>query len=64
MSELVRLYRFKSLLSSRTAISAQNLMATLEVSKATLRRDIAKLRDQLHVPIEFDRDLGGYTLDK
>ncbi len=64
MSELVRLYRFKSLLSSRTAVSAQNLMATLEVSKATLRRDIAKLRDQLHVPIEYDRELGGYTLDK
>jgi hypothetical protein len=39
-------------------------MATLEVSKATLKRDIAKLRDQLHVPIEYDRDLGGYTLEK
>lgn len=64
MSELVRLYRYKSLLNSRTAISANDLMASLEVSKATLKRDIAKLRDQLHVPIEYDRDLGGYILDK
>ena len=64
MSEIVRLYRYKSLLNSRTAISANDLMASLEVSKATLKRDIAKLRDQLHVPIEYDRELGGYTLDK
>ena len=38
-------------------------MDTLEISSATLKRDIAKLRDQLHVPIEFNHDLGGYTLD-
>jgi predicted DNA-binding transcriptional regulator YafY len=38
-------------------------MAALEVSRATLKRDIAKLRDQLHVPIRHDRDLGGYTLE-
>lgn len=63
MSEVVRLYRYKSLLSSRAAVSAEHLMATLEVSRATLKRDIAKLRDQLHVPIRFDRDLGGYVLD-
>ena len=36
-------------------------MARLEISRITLKRDIAKLRDQLHVPIEFDRDAGGYT---
>jgi predicted DNA-binding transcriptional regulator YafY len=63
MSEVVRLYRYKSLLSSRTAVSADDLMAKQEVSRATLKRDIAKLRDQLHVPIRFDRDLGGYTLE-
>ena len=63
MSEVVRLYRYKSLLGSRTAVSAEHLMATLEVSRATLKRDIAKLRDQLHVPIRFDRDLGGYLLE-
>ena len=62
MSEVVRLYRYKSLLSNRRAITAAELMSTLEVSRATLKRDIAKLRDQLHVPIEFDRDMGGYTL--
>ena len=62
MSELVRLYQYKSLLGSRRAVSAYDFMARLEISRATLKRDIAKLRDQLHVPIEFDRDAGGYTL--
>ncbi len=37
-------------------------MAALEISPATLKRDLAKLRDQLHVPIVFDRELGGYRL--
>jgi predicted DNA-binding transcriptional regulator YafY len=63
MSESVRLYRYRSLLSGRRAISVEDLMAAQEVSRATLKRDIAKLRDQLHVPIEFNRELGGYTLD-
>jgi len=63
MSEIVRLYRYRSLLGSVRAVSAAKLMDTLEISSATLKRDIAKLRDQLHVPIEFNHDLGGYTLD-
>jgi predicted DNA-binding transcriptional regulator YafY len=62
MSEVVRLYRYRSLLSSRRTVSALDLMAALEVSRATLKRDIAKLRDQLHVPIEYNRELGGYQM--
>lgn len=59
MSELVRLYRYKSLLSGRRAVSAQELMAAHEISPATFKRDLARLRDQLHVPIKFNRELGG-----
>ena len=62
MSEIMRLYRYKSLLSSRTAVSAEALMTALEVSRATLKRDMAKLRDQLHVPITYNRELGGYQM--
>ena len=64
MSEVVRLYQYKSLLSGRRAVSAQSLQQALEISPATFKRDIAKLRDQLHVPIEFNRELGGYTLEQ
>ena len=63
MSEIVRLYRYRSLLGSMVAVPADQLMDVLEISSATLKRDIAKLRDQLHVPIEFDRELCGYKLD-
>jgi predicted DNA-binding transcriptional regulator YafY len=34
----------------------------LEISLATFKRDLAKLRDRLNMPIEYDRDLGGYVL--
>ena len=62
MSEIARLYRYRSLLSRAGGISAADLRTELEISMATLKRDIAKLRDQLHVPIIFDRDRGGYCL--
>lgn len=64
MSEVARLYRYKSLLSGRRAIPAAELMATLEISPATFKRDLAKLRDQMHMPISYDRDLGGYRLEQ
>ena len=63
MSEVVRLYRYKSLLSGRRAVSAEVLMASFEISRATFKRDMAKLRDQLHVPIEFNRESGGYQME-
>lgn len=64
MSEMVRLIRYSELLSSRRFLTKQELMEVQEVSLATFKRDIAKLRDQMNVPIVFDRDLGGYRLDK
>jgi predicted DNA-binding transcriptional regulator YafY len=63
VSEAIRLYKYKGLLSGRRALAAEDLMAKLEISRATLNRDIAKLRDQLRVPIKFDRNRGGYLLD-
>ena len=39
------------------------LLARLEVSPATLKRDLALLRDRLNSPIVFDRAQGGWRLD-
>jgi predicted DNA-binding transcriptional regulator YafY len=64
MSEMVRLIRYAELLSNRRFMTKQDLMAKQVVSLATLKRDLVKLRDQMNVPIVFDRDLGGYKLDK
>lgn len=47
----------------QTAVAADDLMSMQKVSRTTLKRDIVKLRDQLHVSIRFDRDQGGYTLE-
>jgi predicted DNA-binding transcriptional regulator YafY len=63
MSETQRLYRLRNLLSARRPLSKAALMQDLEVSPATLKRDLAKLRDQFGVPLRFDRDRGGYVLD-
>jgi len=62
MSEIVRLYKYKELLLGKRAVTRQELMEKLEISEATFKRDLAKLRDQLHVPIEYDRDQGGYVM--
>ena len=62
MSEIDRLYRYKTLLSHRRALPREDILAALEISHATFKRDIAKLRDRLGTPIFFDRDLGGYRL--
>ena len=64
MSEIDRLYQYKTLLSSRRVMSREDILHKLEISLATFKRDIAKLRDQLHTPILFDRDLGGYRLEQ
>ena len=64
MSEFVRLGRYTTLLGGRQAVSRDELMAKLEISPATFKRDIAKMRDQMHVPIRFDRERGGYVLDQ
>ena len=64
MTETDRIYRYKTLLSHRRVMTAEDLMAAQEVSRATLKRDIAKMRDRLGTPIIFDRDLGGYRLSE
>lgn len=63
MSEIDRLYRYSALLSGRHAVSRDTILSTLEISPATFKRDLAKLRDRLSTPIVFDREQGGYKLD-
>ena len=64
MSINERIYRIDQLLKDRKSISFEDLKEKLEISRATLKRDIAYMRDRLNVPIIFDRELNGYRLDK
>ena len=47
MTDIDRLYRYKSLLASRHAVSSDELMAVLGISIATLKRDMANLRESI-----------------
>ena len=55
-----RLYRIEALIRARGHISLRDLLADLEVSRATLKRDLEYLRSRLGAPIEYDADLNGY----
>ena len=63
MSEIDRLYSYRTLLTGRRAVPRHEILSKLEISLATFKRDLAKLRDRLNIPIVFDRDLGGYKLE-
>jgi predicted DNA-binding transcriptional regulator YafY len=59
-----RIYKIDQLLSERRVVSIAEFIDRLEVSKATLKRDLALMRDRMNAPIVFDRELGGYRFDK
>ena len=63
MSQTDRLARIRRLLAERRAVSRQALLGALEVSPATLKRDLAFLRDNMNTPIVWDRELAGYRID-
>ncbi len=44
-------------------VRRDELLERLEISAATFKRDLAKLRNQMNMPIVFDKDLGGYRLE-
>ncbi len=63
MSHLERLVRLKNLFDSGRCVSRQRLLADLGVSPATLKRDLAYLRDRMNAPVVWDKALLGYRLD-
>jgi len=58
-----RIYKIEQLLKNRTFVPFDLMKERTDASRATLNRDIQFMRDRLHMPIVFDRDLGGYRLD-
>jgi predicted DNA-binding transcriptional regulator YafY len=64
MSMNERIYKIDQLLSERRIVTIAELLEKLEISKATLKRDLALMRDRMNAPIIFDRELGGYRFDK
>ena len=63
MSINERLYQIDQLLNDRKAVSFQELLDRLEVSPATLKRDLAYMRDRLNAPIVYDKEQNGYRFE-
>jgi predicted DNA-binding transcriptional regulator YafY len=55
-----RFYKIEHLIRSRGCVSFAELIDALEVSPATLKRDLAYLRERLDAPIEYDATDNGY----
>ncbi len=62
MKQTERLYLIDRLLRNRRVVSFDDLRQELEVSPATLKRDLAFMRERFNAPIVFDRDQQGYRL--
>jgi predicted DNA-binding transcriptional regulator YafY len=60
MDRTERFYKIELLLRSRGCISFAALQSALEVSPATLKRDLQYLRDRLSAPIVYDAQDNGY----
>lgn len=63
MERVERLYRIRRLLTERRSIRRDDLLAELEISPATLKRDLEYLRDRLNAPIVWCRECRGYRFD-
>lgn len=55
MDRTERFYRIELLIKSRGGVSFEDLLTELEVSPATLKRDLQYLRERMDAPIVYDR---------
>ncbi|HJV68659.1 helix-turn-helix transcriptional regulator [Ideonella sp.] len=63
MDRTERFYRIELLIKSHGGVSFDELMGELEVSRATLKRDLQYLRDRMDAPIVYDRFDNVYRFD-
>lgn len=63
MDRTERFYKIDQLINDRKVVPFDDLLDALEVSRATLKRDLQYLRDRLNAPIVWDREAGGYRYE-
>jgi predicted DNA-binding transcriptional regulator YafY len=63
MTKSERFGIIERMLLSRRSVSFAELQQRLEVSRATLHRDLRDLKERMQVPIVCDRDTGTYRID-
>ena len=60
MDRSERFYKIEMLIRSRECVSFASLLEALEVSPATLKRDLQYLRERMNAPIDYDAMSNGY----
>lgn len=60
MDRTERFYKIEMLIRSRGCVSFADMRELLEVSPATLKRDLQYLRERMDAPIEYDAAENGY----
>lgn len=63
MERTQRIARINALLSRPQGASLAQIMGQLEVSRATVNRDLQMMRDEMNAPIAWDRDERVYRLE-
>lgn len=64
MDRTERFYKIDNLLRQRRIVPIETFLEELGISRATFKRDLEYLRDRLHAPITYDRELGGYRFEE
>ena len=64
MDRTERFYKIDTLLQTQSPVGVDVFLTELGVSLATFKRDLEYMRDRLHAPIVWDRDVNGYRLEK
>ncbi len=64
MAQEDRLYKLGLWLNAGRCVRPGQAQAELEISRSTLHRDVAKLRDRRGMPIEWDGEQGGWRLQR
>jgi len=64
MSQLERLQKINQMILERASVPVSSFLQELEISLATFKRDLEKLRSNFNAPIIYDHDSGGYKFDK
>ena len=64
MNKTERIFKIEQMIAARQVVTFKAMLDELEVSRATLKRDLEYLRSRMKTPIDYDRDAGGYRFRK
>jgi predicted DNA-binding transcriptional regulator YafY len=64
MDRTERFYKIQAMLMAKPSVTMKQMQEALEVSRATLNRDLAYMRDRLNIPFAWDATLRGYAMTR